>query len=71
MDDAYEIKDIRCRECNKLLGKCSGAYEIMCPRCKAINADNIWIDIVSAKVMTPAELLNTKKESVEDGSKNR
>jgi LSD1 subclass zinc finger protein len=29
--------DVRCKKCNKLLGKIDGAYEIKCPRCGEIN----------------------------------
>jgi phage FluMu protein Com len=29
--------DVRCKKCNKLLGKIDGIYEIKCPRCGEIN----------------------------------
>jgi phage FluMu protein Com len=34
------MEDVRCKKCNKLLGKIGGPYEIKCPRCGTIN-DNV------------------------------
>jgi len=33
------MKEIRCKECGKMLGKIDGEYEIKCPRCKAMNTN--------------------------------
>ncbi|WP_430139029.1 Com family DNA-binding transcriptional regulator [Paenibacillus lautus] len=35
------MQECRCSKCNKLLGKVEGRAEIMCPRCKVLNAFNI------------------------------
>ena len=39
----FEVKEtmeiVRCTNCNKLLGKVEGSYEIKCPRCKTMNTD--------------------------------
>jgi LSD1 subclass zinc finger protein len=34
------MKEIRCKNCGKLLGKIDGKAEIKCPRCKEINTVN-------------------------------
>lgn len=31
------LKEFRCSECNKLLGKIEGRAEIVCTRCKMLN----------------------------------
>lgn len=31
------MKDFRCANCNKLLGKIEGRAEIKCPKCKRLN----------------------------------
>lgn len=33
------MQEIRCKKCNKLLGKVNGNYEIKCPRCGEMNAN--------------------------------
>ena len=35
------VKEVRCFDCGKLLGKVTGKYEIKCPRCKEINKGEI------------------------------
>lgn len=35
------LKEFRCSNCNKLLGKIDGRAEIVCPRCKILNEFNI------------------------------
>lgn len=37
------LQECRCSECNKLLGKVEGRAEIMCTRCKVLNAFNVPI----------------------------
>lgn len=42
------LKDFRCSKCNKLLGKIDGKAEIVCPRCKVLNAFGVpaeYVDI--------------------------
>lgn len=34
------MKEIRCQECNRFLGKIDGMFEIKCPRCHLINKGN-------------------------------
>ncbi|WP_429778442.1 zinc finger domain-containing protein [Brevibacillus agri] len=31
------LEEVRCKKCNKLLGKLSGVAEIKCPRCGTCN----------------------------------
>lgn len=31
------LREVRCVNCNKLLGKAKGIVEIKCPRCSQIN----------------------------------
>lgn len=37
IDKDYIIKEMRCKKCNKLLGKGIGQFEIICPRCGELN----------------------------------
>lgn len=30
------MTEVRCPDCNRLLGKVAGSFEIRCPRCKAL-----------------------------------
>lgn len=32
-----QMIELRCKKCNRLLGKVSGSAEIVCPRCGGIN----------------------------------
>lgn len=32
-----KLEEIRCKKCNKLLGKIKGEAEIKCPRCRTLN----------------------------------
>lgn len=32
-----KLKEVRCKQCNKLLAKAKGIVEIKCPRCGEIN----------------------------------
>lgn len=32
-----ELKECRCKKCNRLLGRIKGQAEIVCPKCKEIN----------------------------------
>lgn len=32
-----KLKEIRCKKCNRLIGKVKGAAEIKCPRCATVN----------------------------------
>jgi len=34
------MKELRCKKCNKLLGKVDGEYEIKCNRCKEMNTSS-------------------------------
>lgn len=34
------MTDVRCKNCNKLLGRVKGEAEIKCPRCKELNVTN-------------------------------
>lgn len=33
----HQIKEVRCKNCQRLLAKVKGDAEIKCPRCKTIN----------------------------------
>jgi len=35
------LREFRCSKCNKLLGKIEGRAEIVCTRCKVLNAFNV------------------------------
>lgn len=35
------LQEFRCSKCNKLLGKIEGKAEIVCTRCKVLNAFNV------------------------------
>lgn len=35
-----KLKEIRCKNCNKLIGKIKGIAEIKCPRCATVNTVN-------------------------------
>jgi len=52
------MKDFRCTNCNKLLGKIEGKAEIQCPRCKEIN---FGITDISQLDITTVERIPVKK----------
>lgn len=35
--EAMELKEVRCKKCNKLLAKVKGCVEIKCTRCNTTN----------------------------------
>lgn len=37
LGNTYIFREMRCKKCNKLLGKGIGQFEIKCPRCGEMN----------------------------------
>ena len=45
------MQEIRCEQCNKMLGKLDGKAEIKCPRCKFTNALEKGIDKIASNML--------------------
>ena len=42
-EKSIELKELRCKKCNRMLGRSNGDAEIKCPKCSTLNVFNIEV----------------------------